>query len=242
METLFQTRSSPLNRAGRFYERRLARLLPRYAALSLPACVLGGGLYQIANRVVPLTAAHNVMTAWDARIPLRPAWLVFYLGAYLFWVVNFTLIARRGQERWYRFFAAYMLGSVAAFLTFLFFPTTMTRPEVTGEGFGSWVVRLVYASDNPLNLAPSLHCMSSWLCAVGLHSERRIPWGYRAFSYVFALAVCASTLLVRQHCLVDVVTGVALAQGVYSLSRYGQWHRPFVRFFDRLDRAVFARE
>lgn len=228
-----------MSKAAQWYERYIARFLPRYALFSLPFVAAGPLLFALANALPDLFPRFNIMTAWDYAIPLRSEWILIYFGSYLFWVVNAILVARRGKDTWFRFLSAVILSAVIAFLCFLFFPATMTRPAITGDGVFDRMMRFLYAIDPPTNLLPSLHCSQSWLCAIGLHSERRIPRWYRVGSYVFALMVCASTLLVRQHCIADVIVGVAMAQGTYILFRKGSGHAPLMRLFDRLDRAVF---
>ena len=218
------------------------RLIPRYALLSLPLVVSGPLLYALANALPDVFPRFNIMSAWDYAIPLRSEWVLVYFGSYLFWVVNAILIAREGKERWFRTLSAVLLSAVIAFFFFLFFPATMIRPEITGDGVFDHLMRLLYAIDTPTNLLPSLHCSQSWICAIALHSAQRVPRWYRVFSYVFALMVCASTLLVRQHCIADVVVGVAMSQITYMLFRKGEGYRPLMRLFERLDRAVFKTE
>lgn len=242
METQTRIREqeiAPSSRRAQWYEQHVERFLPRYALLTLPLCLSGSVAYNLAHLFTSLDRAVNVMTPLDERIPLRPEWIVVYFGAYIFWVVNYWLIARRDKERWFRFLSGYIAASVVVFLAFTLVPTTMTRPEITGDGFWPWVMRFLYAVDPPLNLAPSLHCFASWQCAIALHSDRKTPLWYRVFSYVFALMVCASTLLVRQHCLLDVVTGVALAQISYLVSCRWNVHRPLMRAFDKWEKKVF---
>ena len=241
MET--PTRTPPTAKPSRrqaFYDRYLARWLPRWAILSAPLCLVSGLLYQIANRLVPLSAAHDILSPLDARIPLRPGWIWIYLGVYVFWVFNFYLIARRGRDYWYRFLSAFLLSAFISFAIFILYPTTMPRPEITGSGVNAWLLRLTYAADRPLNLTPSLHCLSSVQCAMGLNGDRRTPLWYRIASYIFAALVCLSTLFVRQHCLIDVVMGVALAPLCWLPFRRGNAHQPLLRGFTRLENRFFG--
>lgn len=230
----------PQNRLVPWYDRTLGRLIPHYAIVSLPFCLVSTLLYAAAEWLPRFSDPINIMSAWDRAIPLRGEWVLVYFGSYIFWVVNFVLISRRGREYWFRFFTAFILSSVIGFIVFMLYPATMERPEIVEEGVFPSLMRLLYAMDAPVNLLPSFHCSSSWFCALGLHSDKRIPVWYRVFSYVFALMVCASTLLVRQHCIADVITGLALAQGMYMLFRKGRLYLPFRRAAERLERFVFG--
>jgi membrane-associated phospholipid phosphatase len=96
------------------------------------------------------------------------------------------------------------------------------------------LMRFLYWVDSPDNLFPSIHCLTSWMCYIGIRGRRNIPLGYRIFSCLMAIAVFISTLTTKQHVLVDVVGGVLLAEGCYMITgrtRLSVWYG---RFFDRL--------
>jgi len=232
-----------VSKRGRFaagYDRTLGKLIPHYALVSLPFCLISTFLYSVAQALPRFAEPINIMTAWDRAIPLQSEWVLVYYGSYVFWVVNFVMISRRGREYWFRFFAAFFTSAIITFIVFMVYPATMERPEITGEGFFPFCMRLMYAADKPINLLPSFHCLGSWFCALGLHGARKTPLWYKIFSYVFALLVCASTLFVRQHCIADVVTGVALAQIMYLVFRKGRLYLPFRRGWEKLEKAVFG--
>ena len=99
-----------LNAAGTWYERYPGRILPRYALFSLPACLLLNCLIYWGGQILADGALHtDVTTPLDRMLPFVPAWIVVYFGCYLFWTVNYILIARQGKEHWFRFAAADML-------------------------------------------------------------------------------------------------------------------------------------
>ena len=94
----------------------------------------------------------------------------------------------------------------------------MVRPDITGNSFADWALSVTYQSDSPDNLFPSLHCFMSWLCWIGVRGNDHVPKWYRNLSLVIAIAICISTLTVKQHVFVDAVAGVLLAEICYILS------------------------
>ena len=116
---------------------------------------------------------------------------------------------------------------------FVLMPTTNVRPEVSGGDLASQLVVLLYQLDPPQNLFPSIHCLISWLCFAGVRSDRRIPLWYRGFNCVFALAVCASTLFLKQHVIPDVLSGILLAEFTYAVALRTPFYRPLQRLLDR---------
>lgn len=47
---------------------------------------------------------HNIETAVDKGLPFVPQFLIVYFGCYLFWAVNYILIARQDRHSVYQFF------------------------------------------------------------------------------------------------------------------------------------------
>jgi membrane-associated phospholipid phosphatase len=120
-------------------------------------------------------------------------------------------------------------------------PTTNVRPEITGSGIWDQLMLFLYQVDAADNLFPSIHCLVSWLCYIGLRGRQNVPAGYRFFSCVMAVAVCISTLTTRQHVLADVAGGILLAEGCYRFTRVSGFAASYGRFFEKLT-GWFARK
>ena len=102
-------------------------------------------------------------------------------------------------------------------MIYLLYPTYVDRPVVTAQDFFSRAVALLYQADKVYNAAPSGHTFYSILSAIYLYRWKpRLTW-----LWIFmALLTIASTLLTRQHNILDVVAGLALALIVYFAVRY----------------------
>ena len=209
--------------------------IPRYATLSLlVALVWNTVIYNGAIRLMRDVPMLDMTSSLEEAIPLRTEWIVVYFGCYLFWGVNYILIARTGKEKWFRFLTADLLAELVCGVCFVLLPTTNVRPEVVGTGLCDQLVRLLYQIDPAQNLFPSIHCMVSWFCCLGLRDEKeRIPCWYRFAAAAFAVAVCASTLFLKQHVLADVLAGVLLAELCYGLCQRTEVYRPIMKIFCR---------
>lgn len=62
------------------------------------------------------------------------------------------------------------------------------------------------------------HCLVSWFCYIGIRGQKQIPKWYQRFSLVFAILVCVSTQVTKQHYIVDVFGGIAVAEICYRIS------------------------
>lgn len=130
------------------------------------------------------------------------------------------------------FFAANLLSKAVSFLVFVLFPTAVTRPELGGESVWISLLRILYVLDKPGNVFPSIHCVLGWLCWIGVREEEDIP--FRFSSLLMAVAVCLSTLTVRQHVLLDVAGGILLSEICYWAAGCEKLRQCYASFANRI--------
>lgn len=170
----------------------------------------------------------------DGLIPFCPAFVVFYCLWYplLVGVGLYLLAADRAGFRRYMAFL-----SVTFFLSLLIWVLLPSgqdlRPDLTGQTdfFSRWVAAL-YAIDTNTNVFPSVHVVGAvgaawavWDC--GALRRRRWP-GIAATA--LAVLICLSTVLIKQHSLLDAAGGAALAMAVGAVV----YRRQLVRIHRRL--------
>ena len=154
----------------------------------------------------------------DPKIPFLPWTLSIYFGAFVFWAVSLYFCSLRPREESDRLFCADIISKIVSFLIFVILPTTNVRPPVNGMGLFDAGMRFLFWIDRADNLFPSIHCSMSWLCWLWVRGKREIPLFWRIASFVFAVAVCFSTLTTRQHVFVDVIGGILLAEACYAVA------------------------
>lgn len=217
-------------------------LIPTYAVFPLISCLLVNSLvYFGISRLADSWKHYDLTLPFDRAVPLVPEFVSIYVGCYLFWAANYILIARQGKENCIRFATADMLSRVICCVFFLLLPTTNIRPMLTGNDIWTKLLQYVYATDAPTNLFPSIHCLVSWFCYIGIRGKKTVPVGYRIFSCVFAVLVFVSTQVTKQHYIVDVFGAVIIAESTYYIAFHTNcWKIPEL-LFDKLHRAVFER-
>ncbi|MBS6954551.1 MAG: phosphatase PAP2 family protein [Enterocloster asparagiformis] len=221
---------------------KFRRLLPGYAILPLIfAVTVNFTVYGGAQFLASGLPRHDIASALDNQLPFIPQFLVIYVGCYLFWIVNYILIARQDKQECYQFFTADFISRIICLIFFLAFPTTNIRPDVSGPGFWNHAMRILYTLDPPLNLFPSVHCLVSWFCYIGIRRNQAIPLWYRRCSCVSAILVFVSTLAVKQHVLIDIAGAVALAELCQRLGRVPALYRTYTHIFDGLYHALIMR-
>lgn len=204
------------------------------------ALVFNSAVYSGAH-IIARGWNHHVMTsALDAKIPLIPESLIVYFGCYIFWVWNYTMIAKLDERRAYAFYAADFLSRVVCFIIFLLFPTTNIRPEIVGNGFWEEGMRFLYSVDAADNLFPSIHCLVSWFCYIGIRKVDTIPRWYRNISCMIAILVFISTLTTKQHVIWDVIGGIFLAELSFFVANHTKIAWYYEEFWTRITQKIFC--
>ena len=148
-------------------------------------------------------------TPWDASIPLWPVWAIPYLLALPWWAGSLLWAALKMEDQLYKSFiiaatSIILIGSA----TYIFYPTFVTRPEVTGQGWASDLVRTIYQNDRTYNAFPSSHTYLTVL--ISLFWWRWKPRGVVLWILLTVL-ILLSTLFTGQHTLPDLIGGIILA-------------------------------
>lgn len=225
---------SSLQKAQRPGAERIAE--ERYFWLAFALALLGNQIpYQLARLLARGMRHYNLSLPIDAAVPFLP-WTVciYFFGGLIFLVFLYRRVAALPRETADRFFCANLLGKGICFAFFIFFPTSIIRPELNGSGFWETCMRFVYRVDEPNNLFPSLHCFIAWLCWAGVRGNRELSLLWRASALLMAVAVCVSTLTTRQHVMLDVAGGVSLSELCWQLARFGRIRRLYSALVDRI--------
>ena len=172
------------------------------------AIYLTNEIYDLLNHG---PAVWILRTPIDNALPVVKPFVVPYVS--LNYVVYFTLIFFLLFKT--KIFQSAGLAMITAFFVsyffYFFFQTEVIRPVLTGTDLFTRMIQNVYAGDNPFNDFPSLHTSISTIIAIHwFRFDRRI--GIVAF--IWAAFVVASTVLIKQHYVPDLLSGLVLAFGV----------------------------
>lgn len=203
--------------------------------------VVNSLVYWGAPLIVGTGRSHNLSGGLDELVPFMPAFIIIYFGCYIFWVVNYLMVAFYEDENKYRFYTADFYARLICLAFFVFFPTTNTRPELTGNGIFIQAMRFLYTVDKPVNLFPSIHCMASWFCCIGLRKCKEIPEWYKLMSVLIAISVFISTLATRQHVLWDVAGGIGVAELTWFISNRTNGWKTYQRLNEKISVGISRR-
>jgi membrane-associated phospholipid phosphatase len=147
----------------------------------------------------------------EERIPFVPEFEFIYILGYLLPVVAVLLIPN--VRNIVRMVTAFLLTLCIAYATYLVFPVYLERPILEVDSPATLLLSLEYM-DRSYNHFPSLHVAFVWLGYFACRKGLRRP----AVFILSAIAVSAATLFIKQHYLVDVLYGLALAAAAWLVS------------------------
>ena len=189
------------------------KILPRYSWAYLIAAALCNSLCYFGTRLVTSHRHHILLdTMLDDSIPLCTFFIVFYFLAYIQWIVSYVFIAREGKSFCYDLVMGDIIAKLICGICFILVPTTLVRPEITGSGVFDQLTRWLYQIDAADNLFPSIHCLESYMALRAAYMMKKMPSWYKPFTLVFSLLVFASTVLLKQHLLIDIAGGILVAE------------------------------
>lgn len=165
--------------------------------------------YLTANKLAAQNPnRYEMFMDWELSIPLVPWMIVVYLS-YVGVFLLLPVIMKSGRSiicLAYGFLTAILVSTVV----FVVFPGELGyhRPEFVA-GF-DFVFQMLYEVDKPHNLYPSLHVTFSSLTALGMAHQVKVQW-FRVAIAGWAMMIAASVVLVHQHHVFDIITGLMLA-------------------------------
>jgi len=191
--------------ARREIERRLRRTALAYAVW------LAG--YEIVGRCAAALPGHDLSLPLDAAIPFVPAWVWVYQLTYL--LPFLAPFAIEDGARFDRALRAILLAAITAYPIYLCLPVAFPHPAL-GESLAERALALERRLDVPNggNHLPSLHVANAFILYLAVRGQRLGRLGDRA-ALGLATAIAASTLLLKQHIVVDVIAGGLWAAGAW---------------------------
>ena len=157
----------------------------------------------------------------ELAVPFVPALVWPYLSLYvLFFVPPFILEPKQMDV-----LGRSLVGvTVVAGIVFLLFPAQLGfERQVPADPFYASLFEGLFAVDHPHNLVPSLHVAFSGLILITLIGavETRVA---KAILAGWLVLLCLSTILVHQHHLLDIATGLLVAVAAYRVGTRRRQH------------------
>jgi membrane-associated phospholipid phosphatase len=150
---------------------------------------------------------------WELAIPFLPGMIYAYASIVVL-VLLPALTLTRNQLR--KLTRAIVITLLVAALIYLLLPADLgfQRPARV-PGYDT-VYQALYALEMPHNLLPSLHIACATLLIAAIRNNSASRW-IRLGLVLWGVVICASVVLVHQHHVLDVASGLLLGLGTYRL-------------------------
>lgn len=157
----------------------------------------------------------------ELSIPFIPEFVWAYLSLYLLFIIPpFFLNPARMDVLGKQLVAATIFCGVI----FLLLPARLGfERTVPDDPFYRSIFANMFAVDLPHNMVPSLHVTFSSLILLSLHRAQQANLAKIIFG-AWLVLICASTVLVHQHHLLDVVTGLLVTATFIRFIGKGERH------------------
>lgn len=182
------------------------------------AIIISLAAYWIPQSVVDINKLTYVNTFIDDLIPFFSPAVVIYVLAFVQWAFSFYILLTQDTLFGKRICAALAIGSIFCFIIFILFPTSILRNNVEPNNFFNYIISFLYSFDAPVDILPSFHCMYTTLSIIVINHSKELDNKFKIINVIFSVLVFTSMLLTKQHCFVDVPSGVLVAYIFYLLS------------------------
>ena len=199
-------------------------------------------IYLLLFALVEHLVVDNYWVSWctlDARIPFVRQFVLIYVMWYPLMLGTTLYLLLKDRRAFVRYARALVIGLTACMLIFVLFPSGQElRPaEVPGHDLTAWMLRAIYAADTNTNVFPSMHVVGTLAAVIAIFDSRSASgcakWGVAALG----MLINASTVLIKQHSLLDIFAGIAL----YALVYLAVYRLPELNRGSRLARPCAAR-
>lgn len=163
---------------------------------------------------------HVIHVDLDDYIPFCEVFVIPYLLWFFYVAAVVVYLMLTNRQNFNRCFAFLATGMTVFLVISTLWPNGhhLRPPVMPRDNIFTQMVSMLWQADTPTNLWPSIHVYNSMGAHFALmHSALGRKKGIRIASGVLALSIILSTMLIKQHSVFDVMTGIALGSVMYLL-------------------------
>lgn len=148
----------------------------------------------------------------DDKIPFLPPFIVAYVSWYPFLAIPaLVLLIKEDREAFIRYAAFIIAGFSISLLICMIWPNCQNlRPaEVDTSNLFGFLIHAIYSADTNTNVLPSMHVVGCFAVVSACFDSKYLR-KMRVPGLIWGILICASTVFVKQHSILDVFAGLAL--------------------------------
>lgn len=189
----------------------------------------------LEKTVVPKYIIHCKL---DEMIPFVEEFIIPYVFWYVYVIGAFIWFRIRGWHDYSRLCKMIFSGLTICLIIYYIFPTGLNlrlAGSVHETGFLYNMVGYLRAIDTPTNVCPSIHVMNTVMIFQAVCSLDNLKYRKIAIPvhFVIMILICASTVFLDQHSVIDVVCGVMMSFVIHGLVYKVEWKEELARHKSR---------
>lgn len=187
----------------------------------------------LENFQSPRFTIHCVIDDW---IPFHESFIIPYFLWFPLLAGSLAYFLFRSKEEFLNLCFLMFSGMTISLLIYTILPNGLDlRPEVLHDNLLADIARMLYTIDTPTNVCPSIHVSSTVAIMIVFWKSESLkhPRITKILIMITGIAICLSTMILKQHSFIDVVCGVLLTVGLYVVTYRMNWRRIFSHTFLR---------
>lgn len=173
-------------------------------------------VFGLLNR--PIGTVRDLHSYLDTLIPVVPPFIVVYHSWFPFLLYNLYRLYNKDRENFRILTSHLFIGQWAAYITFIFFQTDVTRAIDLGNSVFDKLVAFTYVIDNHYAGFPSVHALTTFALIITVIKSSQ-SLAYKTVAVFHSFLILASILLVKQHVFWDLPGGILYAALLYPLAK-----------------------
>lgn len=154
----------------------------------------------------------------DSKIPFVAQFIYVYVSWYLMLLIVPYLFYKHNPKSFNKYYVTTFICITLVVFIYFFYPTTMNRADIAVSSISEYLVNVIYMIDTPvLNCFPSMHCLISFVFIYVALAEKNLNPRSKLIIIIWSILVILSTLFVKQHVLVDMLSAFVISIVVYTV-------------------------
>ena len=164
---------------------------------------------------------HLIHSSLDNYIPFMEIFIVPYTLWFGFIAVTLGYFFLKDKSGFYRLVTFLFTGMTIFLILCTFFPNGLDlRPAVfPRDNIFTDMVKTLYLADTPTNVLPSIHVFNSLGAYIAISHNKKLRnnrWIHYG-SLVLTILIILSTMFLKQHSIIDVISAFLMASVMYSI-------------------------
>lgn len=168
-----------------------------------------------------VTSEYDFLWSLDLAIPLIPEFIWIYHSFIAVIIISFVGLMK-SKKMFFSCLAGFFLATFILSAFYILFPSYYPRElwPATADTLSGQLLNWTRAIDAPNNTLPSGHNAFAWMLTFFMTKTayaKQYKWLVPSY-FVWASLITASTLFLKQHYIIDTISGIILAYICYHFS------------------------